>query len=101
MYCDYINHKSRFDQTYLLLYFATWKRIDIADYIVLDKPTASLNWIETGFTGVVKLSFFPESGRIIPELKNDQYRELIIGNYRVITRDIVGKLKCLVLRSAY
>jgi toxin ParE1/3/4 len=75
------------------------KLSDIADYIALDKPTASLNWIETVFAEVEKLYSFPESGRKVPELKNDQYRELIIGNYRVIYKQIKSEIQILTVRN--
>ncbi len=35
---------------------------------------------------VEQLRQFPESGRRVPEDKNGTYRELIVGNYRVIYR---------------
>jgi len=72
---------------------------DIADYIALDKPTASLNWIESVFSEVEKLSSFPESGRIVPELSSDQYRELIIGNYRVIYKQFKSEIQILTIRN--
>jgi addiction module RelE/StbE family toxin len=75
------------------------KLSDIADYIALDKPTASLNWIENVFSEVEKLSTFPESGKIVPELKNDQYRELIIGNYRVIYKQAESEIQILTARN--
>ena len=75
------------------------KLSDIADYIALDKPTASLNWIESVFAEVEKLSTFPESGRIVPELKNIQYRELIIGNYRVIYKQLKAEIQILTVRN--
>ena len=75
------------------------KLSDIADYIALDKPTASLNWIETVFDEVEKLSSFPESGRKVPELKSDQYRELITGNYRVIYKLLKSEIQILTVRN--
>ena len=35
---------------------------------------------------VEQLHHFPESGRKIPEDKRGTYRELIVGNYRVVYR---------------
>jgi toxin ParE1/3/4 len=75
------------------------KLSDIADYIALDKPTASLDWIETIFSEVEKLSSFPKSGRIVPELNNNQYRELIIGNYRVIYKQFKSEIQILTIRN--
>jgi plasmid stabilization system protein ParE len=35
---------------------------------------------------VEQLHHFPESGRKVPEDKRGMYRELIVGNYRVVYR---------------
>ena len=35
---------------------------------------------------VGQLHLFPESGRTVPEDKRGTYRELIVGNYRVVYR---------------
>ena len=35
---------------------------------------------------VERLDRFPESGRKVPEDKSGTYRELIVGNYRVVYR---------------
>jgi toxin ParE1/3/4 len=35
---------------------------------------------------VEQLQQFPESGRIVPEDKRGIYREIIVGNYRVVYR---------------
>ncbi len=75
------------------------KLSEIADYITLDKPTASLNWIETVFEEVEKLATFPESGRVVPELNTDKYRELIIGNYRVIYKQVKSQIHILTVRN--
>jgi len=62
------------------------KGIEISEYIAQDKPTAAENWINTVFSKVEQLKSAPESGRIVPEIRNDQFRELIYGNYRIIYR---------------
>ena len=55
---------------------------EIVDYIARDKPSAAENWINTVFSKVEQLKSSPEIGRIVPEIKNNQFRELIYGNYR-------------------
>lgn len=75
------------------------KMSDISDYIALDNPLAALSWVETVFEEVEKLSRFPDSGRIVPELKNNQYRELVIGSYRVIYKNSAGQIQILTVRS--
>lgn len=59
---------------------------DIADYIARDKPSAAQNWVNTVFSKVEKLSSSPEIGRIVPEINDNCFRELIYGNYRIICR---------------
>ncbi len=57
---------------------------EIADYIAQDKPSAAEKWINNIFSKVNALKSSPEIGRIVPEIKNNQFRELIYGNYRII-----------------
>ena len=59
---------------------------DIADYIARDKPSAAEKWVNTVFSKVELLSASPEIGRIVPEINDNRFRELIYGNYRIIYR---------------
>jgi plasmid stabilization system protein ParE len=59
---------------------------EIADYIAQDKPSAAEKWVNTVFAKVEQLKSSPELGRIVPEIKNDQFRELLYGNYRIVYR---------------
>ena len=71
---------------------------EIAEYIAQDKPSASENWIDTVFSKVDKLKSSPEIGRIVPEIKNNQFRELIYGNYRIIYRIEKKQISILTIR---
>ena len=68
---------------------------EIADYIAQDKPSAAEKWINTVFSKVEQLESSPEIGRIVPELNNAQFREIIYGNYRIIYR--IGKKQISIL----
>ncbi len=57
---------------------------DIAEYIALDKPAAAFRWLENIFKAVEKLELFPKSGRKVPEFNQEDIREIIYGNYRII-----------------
>lgn len=57
---------------------------DIAIYIALDKPSVAIEWAEKVFNSVNQLIEFPDSGRIVPEIKRKEIRELVLKNYRVI-----------------
>jgi len=59
---------------------------EIAQYIALDKPAAADNWINTLFSKVGQLMLSPKSGRVVPEIGDEQFRELIYGNYRILYR---------------
>jgi toxin ParE1/3/4 len=56
---------------------------EIVDYIAQDKPSAAERWINEVFTKVEQLKSSPEIGRIVPEISDTQFRELIYGNYRI------------------
>jgi toxin ParE1/3/4 len=68
---------------------------EIAEYIALDKPAAANKWITTVFSKVEQLGSSPEIGRVVPEIGNEQFRELIYGNYRIIYR--IEKKQVLIL----
>ena len=50
---------------------------EIAIYIAQDKPSAAEKWIKTVFSKVEQLRSSSEIGRIVPEIGNNQFRELI------------------------
>ena len=59
---------------------------EIGQYIAQDNPTAAESWIEAIFDKVGQLEFMPEVGRIVPEIHQNDFRELLYGNYRIIYR---------------
>ena len=71
---------------------------EIAEYIAQDKPSAAEKWINTVFSKVEQLKSSPQIGRIIPEIRNDQFRELIYGNYRIIYRIEKTQISILTIR---
>ena len=70
---------------------------EIADYIAQDKPASVKKWIDTIFSKVAQLKSSPEIGRIVPEINDSQFRELIYGNYRIIYRIDIEKEQILIL----
>lgn len=60
------------------------KASEIIDYISLDNPSAAKRWLNTVFEKVEQLISSPELGRIVPEIADSQFREIIYGNYRII-----------------
>jgi addiction module RelE/StbE family toxin len=71
---------------------------EIAKYIAQDKPAAAEKWINTVFSKVEQLKSSPEIGRIVPEIRNDQFRELIYGNYRIVYRIEKEQISILTIR---
>ena len=71
---------------------------ELADYIAQDKPSAAEKWIDTVFSKVEQLKSFPEIGRIVPEINDSQFRELIYGNYRIIYRIETKQISILTIR---
>ncbi len=70
----------------------------IAEYIALDKPSAARRWIEEIFSKVDRLKSSPQVGRIVPEISDKQFRELIYGNYRIIYRIETNQISILTIR---
>ncbi len=71
---------------------------EIAEYIARDKPSLAEKWVNTIFSKVEQLRSSPEIGRIIPEIRNEQFRELIYGNYHIIYRIEKKQISILTIR---
>ncbi len=75
------------------------KLSDIVDYIAQDNPGAALKRDESVFNKAENLAKSPNSGRIVPELDNDQYKELFFGSYRIINKITEEQIQILTLRN--
>ncbi len=71
---------------------------EIAGFIARDKPSAAEEWIDTVFLKVEQLLDSPEIGRIVPEINNKQFREIIYGNYRIIYRVEIKRISILTIQ---
>ena len=71
---------------------------EIAEYIAQDKPSAAEKWTNTVFSRVEQLKSSPEIGRIVPEIKNNQFRELIYSNYSMVYRIEKEQISILTIR---
>ncbi len=60
--------------------------IQIHDYIAQDSLFYAQQTVEKIFEKVVPLEKYPLLGRIVPEFNNQQVREVIMGNYRIVYR---------------
>ena len=70
----------------------------IAQYIVQDSPGSAQKLVESTFQVVERLEQFPKSGRIVPEIMQDDFREIIHGNYRIIYRLQTESISILTVR---
>ena len=59
---------------------------EIAQHIAEDDREAAVRWTLGLFDAADRLSDFPESGRMVPELEQRDVRELVYGAYRVFYR---------------
>ena len=57
---------------------------EIAEYIALDKVSAANKLVQTILNKTDRLADFPESGRLLPELETDKYREIIVQPCRIL-----------------
>ncbi len=69
----------------------------IYDYIARDSILYAQYTIQNIFKSTERLQLFPNSGRFLPELPNTLYRELIMGNYRIIYRYDEAKDKVMIV----
>ncbi len=56
----------------------------IEDYIALDSKFYAKVFVEKIIKQVDKLKEFPVIGKIVPEYKKDDIREILFGNYRIV-----------------
>lgn len=67
----------------------------IAEYIALDNPVAASRLVEKVFDKTDHLKGFPRSGRLLPELPDSVYRELVVPPCRIFYRDDGGRVMVL------
>lgn len=57
---------------------------NIYDYIALDSEIYAQALIDDIFNAIEQIANFPKSGRVVPEIKKKKFREIFLGNYRII-----------------
>ena len=58
--------------------------VEIGRYIHEENPIAADVWTHKIFDRIKQLETFPQSGRVVPERRRPDTKELIWGNYRII-----------------
>jgi len=56
----------------------------IHEWISRDSEIYADSVLSEIFDSIDRLTLYPESGRMVPELKDEKTRELIVGSYRII-----------------
>jgi len=59
---------------------------DIENYISEDSPAVARKFISRIFDRIDQLYMYPESGKFLPEIKDNKLRELLLNKYRIIYR---------------
>jgi len=62
----------------------------IHDYIAKDSKTYAARFIKSLIRATTKLEQMPRCGRIVPELEDYRFREVVYQNYRIVYRLIEG-----------
>jgi plasmid stabilization system protein ParE len=73
---------------------------EIADHIAENSIDAAKNWLIDIFGAVDRLQEFPKSGRVVPEAKRPNIREVIFKNYRIIYRVERKRVSVLTVRHS-
>ena len=71
---------------------------EAATYIARDTPIAARRWVDGLFAAAGTLSRLPERGRLVPELRRADIRELLLGNYRIVYRVEARRVAILTVR---
>ena len=73
---------------------------EAARHIAEDKPEAALKWLNNLFKVTDRLERFPKSGRVVPEIGSETYREVIYRSHRVIYHLEKTSVSILTVRNA-
>ena len=71
---------------------------DIVTFIARDNPNRAMSFGYGLISETDRLQDFPESGRIVPEYRNDSIREIVFRPYRIVYRVNHTKQLCEIAR---
>lgn len=58
----------------------------IRAFIERDSPRYGRIVVQRLFEATERLESFPRSGRVVPELRREEMREIVLGDYRIVYR---------------
>ena len=70
---------------------------NLVDYISEDSPTYANVFAVEILNVVDQLRDFPRSGRVVPEYQQENVRESLVGNYRIIYEITASVLRILTI----
>ena len=71
---------------------------DIVTFIAHDNPNRAMSFGYELISETDRLQDFPESGRVVPEYRNDGIREIVFRPYRIVYRVNHTKQLCEIAR---
>ena len=66
-------------------------------YIAKDSEVYASSFVQRIILAVDNLAIFPRLGRVVPEADNEDIREIIYQNYRIIYRVKIGLVEILTI----
>lgn len=77
---------------------AELRALEAVENIAEDRPLAAAKWLEGLLERVAKLDQFERRGRVVWEIGNPAYREILFEPYRIIYRIDQSQVVILTLR---
>ena len=74
---------------------------DIVVFIARDNPNRAMSFGYELIFETDRLREFPKAGRIVPEYRNDDLREIILRPYRIVYRIDHDRSLCEIARLAF
>jgi plasmid stabilization system protein ParE len=74
---------------------------EIGDYIALDDPIAAERWIDRLRDRARRAALMPNGGRRVPEIDEEDVREVFLGNYRIVYRIESGGIMVLAVLEGH
>ena len=72
--------------------------VDIANWIASDRPNVADRLVDELFQVVERVGDFPQSGRMVPEFRQPNLREIVHREYRIIYRVSKNSVEVLTVR---
>ena len=75
---------------------------EVREYISENNPENAKRFIRSlQKSSTSQIESFPRSGRKIPEINRDEYREIIYGNYRIMYKIEEAEIIILTVRNSH